>query len=307
MIYTVTLNPCLDYIVNVNEFKIGKVNRTISEEIYPGGKGINVSIVLNNLEVSNIALGFIAGFTGSEIERRVREYGCIADFIKIKGGNSRINVKLKSSVESEINGTGPEIQKEDLSKLFYKLQHLRQEDFLVLSGSIPKALPKNIYEIIIQNLENRNVKFIVDATGELLKNVLKYRPFLIKPNHHELGELFNKKIESEEEIIYYGKKLKQMGAENVIISMAEMGAIFISSKGEVIKAEAPRGILKNSVGAGDSMVAGFISGYLKNKDLSEAFNMAVITGSATAFSSQLATKNEVEILLKQKLIAKRVE
>lgn len=306
MIYTVTFNPSLDYIVRVDEFKIGEVNRTSGEEIYPGGKGINVSIVLNNLGVKSVALGFVSGFTGEEIEKRVKECGVNSNFIKLKNGNSRINVKLKSSVESEINAQGPKIEKEDLNELFYKLQRVQEDDFLVLSGSIPNTMPENIYEDIMKKLKDKHIKVIVDATSNLLLNVLKYKPFLIKPNHHELGELFNTTIKTDEDIICYGKKLQSMGAENVVISMAEKGAVFISSSGEVIKSEAPKGVLKNSVGAGDSMVAGFIFGYLKNKDLIEAFKFGVATGSATAFSKGLATKGQVEMLLKQKIIAKRI-
>ncbi|ABK61680.1 1-phosphofructokinase [Clostridium novyi] len=307
MIYTVTFNPSLDYIVRVDEFKIGEVNRTIGEEIYPGGKGINVSIVLNNLGVKSVALGFVSGFTGKEIEKRVKEYGVKSNFIKLKNGNSRINVKLKSSVESEINAQGAKIEKEDLNEFFYKLQGVQEDDFLVLSGSIPNTVPENIYEDIMKKLKDKHIKVVVDATSNLLLNVLKYKPFLIKPNHHELGELFNTTIKTDEDIIYFGKKLQSMGAENVVISMAEKGAIFISSSGEVIKSKAPKGVLKNSVGAGDSMVAGFIFGYLKNKDLMEAFKFGVATGSATAFSKGLATKSQVETLLKQKIIAKRIE
>ena len=307
MIYTVTFNPSLDYIVRVDEFKIGEVNRTSGEEIYPGGKGINVSIVLNNLGVKSVALGFVSGFIGEEIEKRVKEFGVNSNFIKLKNGNSRINVKLKSSVESEINAQGPKIEKEDLNEFFYKLQGVKEDDFLVLSGSIPNTVPENIYEDIMKKLKDKHIKVIVDATSNLLLNVLKYKPFLIKPNHHELGELFNTTIKTDEDIIYYGKKLQSMGAENVVISMAEKGAIFISSSGEVIKSETPKGVLKNSVGAGDSMVAGFIFGYLKNKDFMEAFKFGVATGSATAFSKGLATKGQVEMLLKQKIIAKRIE
>ncbi|EJO5346800.1 1-phosphofructokinase [Clostridium botulinum] len=299
MIYTITFNPALDYVVRVEDFKIGNLNRTSYENVYAGGKGINVSIVLNNLDVENIALGYIAGFTGNEIERKVKSFGCKTDFIKLKNGMSRINVKLKSKEESEINGTGPSIGNEELNEIFNKLDNLKEEDFLVLAGSIPKTLPKNIYETIMERLKCKNIKFVVDATGELLLNVLKYKPFLIKPNHHELSELFNVEIKNEEEIIYYGKKLQEMGAQNVLVSMAKHGAIFIPSKGEVIKSGVPKGILKNSVGAGDSMVAGFIAGYLKNYNLEEAFKMGLATGSASAFSEGLATKEKIEEILKQ--------
>ena len=299
MIYTITFNPALDYIVRVNDFKVGQVNRTSYEEIYAGGKGINVSIVLNNLDVENIALGFIAGFTGDEIENRVKNMGCKTDFIKLNNGMSRINVKLKSNEESEINGQGPVINENDLEQLFNKLDLFKEGDVLVLAGSIPSTLPENIYEIIMRRLENKNIKIIVDATKDLLLNVLKYKPFLIKPNHHELAELFNVEIKNEEEIIKYAKKLKEMGARNVLISMAGDGAIFMTEDNRVIKSNVPKGELVNSVGAGDSMVGGFIAGYLNNSNLEEAFKMGVATGSASAFSEGLATKDKVYNLLKE--------
>lgn len=299
MIYTITFNPALDYIVRVDNFKVGQVNRTSYEEIYAGGKGINVSIVLNNLDVENIALGYIAGFTGDEIENRVKNMGCKTDFIKLNNGMSRINVKLKSNEESEINGQGPAINDNDLDKLFNKLDLLKEGDILVLAGSIPSTLPEDIYQIIMRRLENKNIKIIVDATKDLLLNVLKYKPFLIKPNHHELAELFNVEIKNEEEIITYAKKLKEMGARNVLISMAGHGAIFITEDNRVIKSKVPKGELVNSVGAGDSMVGGFIAGYLNNGNLEEAFKMGVATGSASAFSEGLATKDKVYNLLKE--------
>ena len=299
MIYTITFNPALDYIVRVEDFKLGEVNRTSYEEIYAGGKGINVSIVLNNLDVENIALGFIAGFTGEEIENKVKSIGCNTDFIKLNSGMSRINVKLKSNEESEINGQGPAINDDELEKLYKKLDLLKEGDVLVLAGSIPNTLPENIYEIIMERLENKEVKIIVDATKDLLLNVLKYKPFLIKPNHHELGELFNTKINNEDEIILYAKKLKEMGARNVLISMAGDGAIFITEDNRVIKSKVPKGTLVNSVGAGDSMVGGFIAGYLNEENLEEAFKMGVATGSASAFSEGLATRDKVYELLKE--------
>ncbi len=299
MIYTITFNPALDYIVRVDNFKVGQVNRTSYEEVYAGGKGINVSIVLNNLDVENIALGYIAGFTGDEIENRVKSMGCKTDFIKLNNGMSRINVKLKSNEESEINGQGPAINDSDLDELFNKLDSLKEGDVLVLAGSIPNTLPENIYEIIMKRLENKNIKIIVDATKDLLLNVLKYKPFLIKPNHHELAELFNVELKDEDEIIIYAKKLKEMGAKNVLISMAGDGAIFITEDNKVIKSNVPKGKLVNSVGAGDSMVGGFIAGYLNNGDLEEAFKMGVATGSASAFSEGLATKDKVYELLKE--------
>ncbi|MBD7913169.1 1-phosphofructokinase [Clostridium cibarium] len=299
MIYTITFNPALDYIVKVEDFRLGEVNRTSSEEIYAGGKGINVSIVLRNLGIDNKALGYIAGFTGREIEKKVKEFGCKTDFIELNEGMSRINVKIKASEESEINGSGPSITEKDLEKLYIKLEELSNDDILVLAGSIPKTLPENIYETIMQRLNDRGIKFIVDTTGKLLMNVLKYSPFLIKPNHHELAELFNVELKNEDDIVYYAKKLIDLGAQNVVISRAGDGAILVNSKLEVFKSDVPKGVLKNSVGAGDSMVAGFIAGYLKNKDLVEAFKMGVATGSASAFSEGLATEEKVYELLNQ--------
>ena len=299
MIYTITFNPALDYIVNLDEFKEGLVNRTKNESIFPGGKGINVSIVLNNLGVKNKALGYIAGFTGEEIERSLKEYGCETDFIRLKEGNSRINVKIKADKESEINGNGPKINEEEIEEIYIKLCELKNNDILVLAGSIPSTLPNNIYEKIMEKLGHNDVKIIVDATGEILLNTLRFKPFLIKPNHHELQEIFNVKLDNDEDIIKYAKKLRTMGAQNVIVSMADRGAILVDKSNEVIKMEAPSGIVKNSVGAGDSMVAGFIFGYLKNKKIQEAFKLGVITGSASAFSQGLATIKKVESLLEE--------
>lgn len=299
MIYTITFNPALDYIVKMDDFNLGHVNRTNSESVYAGGKGINVSIVLNNLGVKSKALGFIAGFTGDEIEREVRNFGCDTDFIKLKEGMSRINVKIKADVESEINGGGPNISEEALNELYMQLEKLESGDILVLAGSIPKTMPVDIYERIMERLQTKGVKFIVDTTGDCLLKVLKYKPFLIKPNHHELGDLFNVKLNGKEEIIEYAKKLKEMGAENVIISMAGDGAILINSNGEVTISNVPKGVVKNSVGAGDSMVGGFITGYVNSGNVEEAFKLGVATGSASAFSECLATKEYVYELLKQ--------
>lgn len=299
MIYTITFNPALDYIVKMDEFNLGHVNRSNNEFVYAGGKGINVSIVLNNLEVKSKALGFIAGFTGDEIERRVREFGCDTEFIKLKEGMSRINVKIKADVESEINGGGPDISSEALEELYKKLDTLTAGDILVLAGSIPKTMPTDVYERIMERLQEKDVKFIVDTTGESLLKVLKYNPFLIKPNHHELGELFGVKLNNKEEVIEYAKKLKDMGAQNVIISMAGDGAVLIDSNGGVTTSNVPKGVVKNSVGAGDSMVAGFIAGYLNSGKIEDGFKLGVATGSASAFSEGLATKDYVYELLEQ--------
>ena len=299
MIYTVTFNPSLDYVVKVNDLKLGRVNRTEEEDVYPGGKGINVSIVLNNLGVKSKALGFIAGFTGDEIERRVRDFGCDTEFIKLSSGMSRINVKIKADVESEINGGGPDISEEALNNLYSQLDKLAEGDILVLAGSVPKTMPTDVYERIMERLQEKNVKFIVDTTGESLLKVLKYNPFLIKPNHHELGDLFGVKLNNKEDVIEYAKKLKNMGAQNVIISMAGDGAVLIDSNGDVTTSNVPKGIVKNSVGAGDSMVAGFIAGYLNSEKVEEGFKLGVATGSASAFSEGLATKDYVYELLEQ--------
>ena len=301
MIYTVTFNPSLDYIVATDSLILGKVNRTVSELILSGGKGVNVSIVLNNLNVKNTALGFIAGFTGKEIENGLKKLGCCCDFITIEKGFSRINIKIKAKEETELNGMGPEISQKELNQLFEKLDCLQSQDILILAGSVPNSLPQNIYEKIMERLQNKNIRIIVDATKDLLINVMKYQPFLDKPNTHELGELFHTTLNTEEDIIFYGKKLQQManGNVNVLVSRAGEGAILIGTDDNIYKSPAPKGTLINSVGAGDSMVAGFIAGYLKNHSLEEAFYMGVATGSASAFSKYLATKEEVEAVLSQ--------
>ena len=297
MIYTVTFNPSLDYIVKLDTFTPGAVNRTKTELIYCGGKGINVSIVLKNLGFASKALGFIAGFTGQEIKKRLHQLGCQSDFIELEQGLSRINVKIKAEAESEINGQGPFIDAIALQALFTKLDNLSAGDILVLAGSIPSTLPNDIYEKIMAALMKKDVHIIVDATCSLLLNVLKYKPFLIKPNHHELGEMFGVTLKNHEEIITYAKKLQDLGAQNVLISMAGDGAILLTNKQDVYKSQAPKGKVMNSVGAGDSMVAGFLAGYLESGDLQKAFKMGVATGSASAFSEELATKIEVEKLL----------
>ena len=299
MIKTITLSPSLDYIVDVDSFKEGIVNRSNHEEIFAGGKGINVSIVLKNLGIDNEALGYIAGFTGDEISKRLSEFGVHCNFVKLHEGMSRINVKLRSDKESEINGQGPKITNEDISILNEKLDSLNDGDILVLAGSIPNSLPSDTYENIMSRLQGQGIKFVVDATKDLLLNVLKYKPFLIKPNHHELAEIFNTTLSTKEEIIAHGKKLQEMGAENVLISMAGDGAILITSTEEIYFSEVPKGTLKNSVGAGDSMVAGFIAGFISTNDFKEAFKMGVATGSASAFSEGLATKDKIDELLKQ--------
>ena len=293
MIYTVTFNPSLDYIVSVNDFQLGLTNRTDSELILPGGKGINVSTILMNLGIDSTAFGFAAGFTGEEIIREVEAMGIRSDFIKIDSGISRINLKLKNIDGTEINGSGPEISEEKIEELLRKLDILGEGDILVLAGSIPASMPADMYSTIMERLQHKNVTFIVDATKDLLINVLKYKPFLIKPNNHELGELFDVKLTTREEVIPYGKKLQKQGARNVLISMAGEGAVLVAEDGSVYEAPAPKGTLVNAVGAGDSMVAGFTAGWIEKKDYRHAFYMGVSAGSASAFSEYLATKKEI--------------
>lgn len=297
MIYTVTFNPALDYVVAVNHFTLGRVNRTIRENIFYGGKGINVSALLANLGYESTALGFVAGFTGEEIERGVRTLGFRSDFIKVERGMSRINVKLKSDEESEINGMGPEITDRDVECLFGKLSGLKRNDILVLSGSIPATIEDDIYERIMKTLEGSGVQVVVDAEKDLLLNVLPYHPFLIKPNNHELGQMFGQILDTDEAIIGCARKLKEQGAVNVLVSMAKDGAILVSEDGTVYKQGVAKGKVKNSVGAGDSMVSGFIAGYLKTGDYGYALKLGTACGGATAFSDGIATREQVMELL----------
>lgn len=297
MIYTVTFNPSLDYIVTVDRFTCGIVNRTADETVFPGGKGINVSIVLKNLGYENTALGFLAGFTGDELKNLLEEKGIHADFIPVEEGMTRINVKLRSAEETEINGRGPAMKESDIKKLYEKLDGLRDGDILVLAGSIPDVMPETMYMDIMKYLKDKELKIVVDATKDLLVNVLEYHPFLIKPNNHELGEIFHVEIKEKADVIRYAKKLQEMGAKNVLVSMAGDGAVLVAENGTVFWSEAPKGKLVNSVGAGDSMVAGFIAGYLEKEDYADAFKMGVCTGSASAFSEELATKQQVMELM----------
>jgi 1-phosphofructokinase len=302
MICTVTLNPSIDYVIKVDDFRAGAVNRVASEDKYPGGKGINVSRVLNNFGIKNKALGFIGGFTGEFIKNSLQNQGVYTDFIEV-AGDTRINVKLKSKEETEINGAGPIVKEEDLNKLFVKIETLDSEDYLVLAGNVQKSLPANVYSLIQEKCLSKKVKVIVDTTGEALTSTLKYKPFLIKPNNHELGEIFGVKIQSREEIIQYAQKLRDKGAENIIISMAAHGALLLCDEG-VYHASAPKGIVKNSVGAGDSMIAGFLASYSQNLNIVDAFKYGAASGSATAFSMDLCKKQEVEALLKEINITK---
>lgn len=298
MIYTVTFNPSLDYIVKVDDLALGAVNRVSSEVIMAGGKGINVSIVLKNLGHESRALGFLAGFTGDEIARQLEERGVACDFIRVKEGMSRINVKIASQQETEVNGMGPDIDSSDVEALFDRLDALVAGDILIISGSVPAALPQDIYERILARLEGRGVDIVVDATRDLLLNVLAYRPFLIKPNNHELGDIFGVELSRREEVVPYAKMLQERGARNVLVSMAGEGAVLVGEDGSVLMSESPRGQVVNSVGAGDSMVAGFVAGYLEGDGSFErAFRMGLCTGSASAFSLELATRDDVEALL----------
>ena len=298
MVYTVTFNPAIDYVVHTAEMRLGEVNRSSSEEMYFGGKGINVSIVLNELGTPSIALGFTAGFTGEAIENGIKAMGIKSDFVRLKTGNSRINVKIKAGEETELNGQGPHIDDEALEALFVKLDKLSDGDTLVLAGSIPSSLPSDIYERIMQRLSDRKIRTVVDATNDLLLNVLKYKPFLIKPNNHELGEMFGVTLSEDEEIERYARKLKDMGATNVLISMAGDGAMLIDENGKCHRCGVCKGKVRNSVGAGDSMVAGFLTG-AQNGDYEYALKLGTAAGGATAFSDGLAVKTKIEELLAQ--------
>lgn len=298
MIYTVTFNPCLDYVVGVDNLTLGAVNRVSTEAVMAGGKGINVSIVLKNLGHASCALGFLAGFTGDEIARRLRLQGVDTDFIEVSRGMSRINVKVKSAEETEINGIGPDIAPSDIEALYAKLDALTSDDILVISGSVPAALPGDIYERIMERLEGRGIRIVVDATRELLMNVLAFHPFLIKPNNHELGEIFGVELKARKDVVPYAKKLQELGAHNVLVSMAGEGAVLVAENGDVIESPSPKGTVVNSVGAGDSMVAGFIAGHLESDgNYEQAFRMGVCAGSASAFSLGLAERDQVEELL----------
>lgn len=298
MIYTVTFNPSIDYIVRLDDFTAGEINRVKYEQILGGGKGINVSIVLKNLGHDSTALGFTAGFTGQEILRQLEKFGCHSDFVELPAGFSRINVKVKADKETEINGQGPKISDEAQAQLFNKLDKLQAGDTLVLAGSIPNTLPDDIYQRIMSRLADKGIQIVVDATKQLLMKVLPYKPFLIKPNNHELGEMFGVVLKTQAELIAHAKKLQEMGARNVLISMAGDGALLLTEDGQTYHSPAPKGTLVNSVGAGDSMVAGFICGYMETHSLEDAFYMGVATGSASAFSENLATRAEADALLK---------
>lgn len=304
MIYTVTLNPAIDYVITIDQLKTGNINRIDTENVYPGGKGINVSSILGELGINSTALGFISGFSGEFIKNTLHKKGLDTDFIELDNGFTRINVKIKSDKETEINGQGPHISDEKLNQLYNKLDSLTSEDILVLAGSIPNTLDDKLYENIMKRLESRNVKIVVDATKNLLLNVLKYNPFLIKPNNHELEEIFDVKLETTQDIVTYAKKLQDMGAENVLVSRGKDGAVLVSKEGCVYQSNVGKGKVVNSVGAGDSMVAGFVGAYIQTNDFENALKQGAACGSATAFSSDLATKNYIDEISKDIVVEK---
>lgn len=300
MIYTVTFNPSLDYVVHMKKILIGDINRAEQEMIYPGGKGINVSMVLGNLHIDTKALGFIAGFTGREIERLSRENGVHCDFITLDEGYSRINMKISAGEETAVNGMGPHIPQKEIQALLNQIDNIQEGDSLVLAGSIPADIPDDIYEQILKRFEGRQIKIVVDATGDLLKKVIKYKPFLIKPNNFELGELFGAILHTDEEIIICAKQLQAMGARNVLVSLGSDGALLLGEDGKTYRMQSPNGKLVNSVGAGDSMVAGFLAGFeTSGGDLHEALKMGVSAGSASAFHEWLATEDDIKEIYAQ--------
>lgn len=297
MVYTVTFNPAVDLVMRTDGLKGGEVNRARSEELMFGGKGINVSLVLRELGVESVALGFVAGFTGEAIEQGVRSAGVKTDFIRLESGFSRINVKIKADSETELNGTGPDIPDSALEELLTRLDGLCEGDTLVLAGSVPPSMPADIYERILARLSGRGIRAAVDAQGELLRDVLKYRPYLIKPNDRELGELFGVEIENAAQAREYAAKLQAQGARNVLVSMAEKGAVLLDENGGEHFCAACRGQVRNSVGAGDSMLAGFLAGAQRGFD--EALRLGTAAGGATAFSDGLAVREDIERLLQQ--------
>lgn len=299
MFYTVTLNPALDYNMTLNEFTAERVNRSVKEEVIPGGKGLMVSRMLKNLGIESTAFGLVAGFTGAELTRMVHELGVRTSFVSLPEGMTRINVKLWGGLEGEINAQGPACDEKSLQALFEKLSLLMKDDTLVLSGSVPATLPKDIYVDMMKHVKDKGTRVVVDATGELLRNTLPYRPFLVKPNHHELGELYGVTLTTKEDVAQYAKKLREEGARNVLVSMAGDGAVLAAEDGSVWFGEAPQGTVVNTVGSGDSMVAGFLAGYEKAQNAEQAFKTGIASGSASAFSAELGTKDEVEALLRQ--------
>lgn len=297
MIFTVTFNPSLDYIVRVDEMRLGTINRTNYEQLLPGGKGINVSIVLGNLGHPSRALGFSAGVTGAALEKLLADTGVDADLVHVKAGFTRINAKVKAIEETELNGQGPRIAPEDVDALFSKLDVLGQDDTLVISGSVPNTLPSDMYEQVMERLAGRGVRIVVDAERDLLTRVLPYRPFLVKPNNHELGDIFGVTLKTRDEVVPYARRMQEMGAQNVLVSMAGEGGVLVAADGQVYQSPAAKGTVVNSVGAGDSCVAGFLAGLMETGSYQTAFRMGLAAGSASAFSDHLATRPEVEDLM----------
>ena len=304
MIYTVTFNPSIDYIVRMeSEINIGKTNRSVSEDFFVGGKGNNVSMVLKELGEDSVSMGFAAGFTGRAIIEGLHKKGIQTDYVELPQGDSRVNIKLKcTGEETEINANGPDISRESMEELFSKIDKITANDYLVLAGSIPKTLPSDVYERILERLSGRGIRFVVDATGDLLMKVLKYRPFLIKPNHHELGDLFGVKTTTEEEIEHYARLLQQKGAGNVLVSRSKDGALLLDETGRVHKIGVVKGKLVNSVGSGDSMVAGFVAGYIGSRDYSHALRLGSACGNATAFSEALAERKLIDELFDRLMV-----
>ncbi len=305
MIYTLTCNPSVDYVVQMERFLPGMVNRSKGEQVFSGGKGINVTVILRNLGVSNRAMGFLAGFTGDFIEKDLERQGCQTVFVRLAKGFSRINVKIKGQEESEINGGGPAVDQAAMEQLLERINGLQKGDMLIISGSIPPSLPKDLYEKILELLDGRGIYTVVDATGEVLMRTLRYRPFLIKPNHQELEELAQSRLFTREEIVAQGKRLQEMGAKNVLISLAAEGAVLLTAEGDIFFGEAPRGKVVNSVGAGDSMVAGFVAGWLKTGSYQEALRLGIAAGSASAFCETLATGEEIRRLYEENMILRQ--
>lgn len=297
MIFTVTFNPSLDYIVRVDEMRLGTINRTNYEQLLPGGKGINVSIVLGNFGHPSRALGFSAGVTGVALEKLLADAGVDADLVHVKEGFTRINAKVKAVEETELNGQGPRIAPEDVDALFSKLDVLGQDDTLVISGSVPNTLPSDMYEQVMERLAGHGVRIVVDAERDLLTRVLPYRPFLVKPNNHELGDIFGVTLKTRDEVVPYARRMQEMGAQNVLVSMAGEGGVLVAADGQVYQSPAAKGTVVNSVGAGDSCVAGFLAGLMETGSYQTAFRMGLAAGSASAFSDHLATRPEVEDLM----------
>lgn len=304
MIYTVTLNPSIDYTMHVSHLETGKTNRSSNETYFPGGKGLNVSMILTDLGMETLALGFCAGPIGNYIESLLTQRHLNHHLIHLNHGCSRINIKIKGEIETEINGNGPHIQSSDIEQLMQKLNTLKQDDFLVLAGSIPQSVPNNIYEMIMQRLNHRGVHFVVDATGPLLQKTLTYHPFLIKPNRDELSELFNVDISTADELTLYARRLREMGAQNVLVSLGDQGAILIDERDEVFFCPAAKGVLKNSVGSGDSMIAGFLTGFLQTHDYAYALKLGSACGAATAFCDDLANLNLIKQIEKELIVHK---